>query len=142
MPQLPPGAPPGLVGLRYIPWAGGVPLLPGGDIGVRARWDGDNLEVAGLPRQGLGKGRKTEEKGKRENGRNQHWLILPGGKQAGFQPGGGGRREMGRSKPMGMDSHQVFEVTWRETAMRGMRTRQEMGSALSKSPSMVHRAAG
>lgn len=76
MPQ-PPGAPPGAGGAEGHPlgrWkgAGGVPLLPGGDTGVRARWDGVSLEAAGLPWRGLGREKITEEKGKRKNGRNQH----------------------------------------------------------------------
>jgi len=93
--------------------AGGASLLPSGDTRVRARWDGVSSEAAGLPWRGLEKGRKTEDKRKRRTGRNQHWLIFPGRKQAVLQPGDGGRWT-GPSPSWGwVHVNLLSEVTWR-----------------------------
>lgn len=42
------------------------------------------------------------EETKRKNGRNQHWSMFAGGKQAVFQPGDRGD---GQDQALGIDSH-------------------------------------
>lgn len=55
-------------------------------------------------------------------------MTFPGRKQAAFQPGDGGR--WASPGPWGWSHINLLsEATWREAAMRGMRTRQEVGSA-------------